>query len=275
MSDIRIIALDLDGTLLNSDKELSPAAFAALEEAAAKGIEIVPTTGRFYGGMPEVIRDLPFLHYAITINGAQVYDIRKEKAVSICEIPWQRAVEIMSYLDTLPVIYDCYMDNQGWMTRSLQEQSPDFAPNIHYLKMLLELRRPVDELKAFLTERKHDVQKIQFFIKDMALHRQLSEALPAMLPDISVSSSVRNNIELNALHANKGEALKQLADYLGCSISQTLAFGDGANDLSMIRMAGIGVAMENAADAVKAAADAVTLSNDADGVAVGIRRYCL
>ena len=275
MSDIKIIALDLDGTLLNSDKELTPAAYAALEEAAAKGIEIVPTTGRFYGGMPEVIRNLPFLHYAITINGAQVYDIRKQKAVSTCEIPWQRAVEIMRYLDTLPVIYDCYMDNQGWMTRSLQEQSAGFAPNVHYLKMLLELRQPVDELKAFLAERKHDVQKIQFFIRDMELHRQLSETLPAMLPDIAVSSSVRNNIELNALHANKGEALKQLADYLGCGISQTLAFGDGANDLSMIRMAGIGVAMENASDAIKAAADAVTLSNDADGVAVGIRKYCL
>ena len=73
MPDIRLITLDLDGTLLNSKKELSPENAAALQWAADQGIEIVPNTGRFFDGMPEVIRNLPYLHYAITINGAQVY----------------------------------------------------------------------------------------------------------------------------------------------------------------------------------------------------------
>ncbi len=70
--DIHLIALDLDGTLLNSKKQLSPRNLAALTRAAELGIEIVPATGRFYGGMPDFIRALPFLHYALTINGAQV-----------------------------------------------------------------------------------------------------------------------------------------------------------------------------------------------------------
>ena len=67
---IGIIALDLDGTLLNSNKELTPGNLAALERAAAAGIEIVPTTGRFYNAMPAIIRELPFVRYVITINGA-------------------------------------------------------------------------------------------------------------------------------------------------------------------------------------------------------------
>lgn len=119
MRKIRIIALDLDGTLLNSNKELTPENFAALQKAADAGIEIVPTTGRFYGGMPEVIRKMPFVHYVITINGAAVYDVRKQQDIAKAEIPMQKAVEIMEYLDTLPVIYDCYMDNWGWMTRAM------------------------------------------------------------------------------------------------------------------------------------------------------------
>ena len=104
--DIRIIALDLDGTLLNSNKELTERNYRALEEAARRGIEIVPTTGRFYNAMPQVIRDLPFVHYAITINGAQAADVRTGEVLYRAEIPWQRAVELMRFLDTLPVVYD-------------------------------------------------------------------------------------------------------------------------------------------------------------------------
>ena len=273
MRKIRIIALDLDGTLLNSNKELTPGNLAALQKAADAGIEIVPTTGRFYGGMPEVIRKLPFVHYAITINGAAVYDVRKQQDIAKAEIPMQKAVEIMEYLDTLPVIYDCYMDNWGWMTRAMWEKAEEFAPNAHYLKMIRELRQPVPELKAHLKETGHDVQKIQFFVQDMKLHEELLQSLPIQFPEAAVSTSVGNNIEINDLHANKGEAIGKLAAYLGFDISETMSFGDGLNDLSMIKAAGIGVAMANACSEVLTAADEMTLDCDHDGVAAGIEQY--
>ena len=79
---IRIIALDLDGTLLDSQKRLSPRNRAALERVAAKGVHVVPTTGRFFGMMPAAVRDLPFVRYAITINGAQVYDREADAAIA-------------------------------------------------------------------------------------------------------------------------------------------------------------------------------------------------
>ncbi|MBR1659427.1 MAG: HAD hydrolase family protein, partial [Oscillospiraceae bacterium] len=84
---MRLIALDLDGTLLNSAKELTPRNRAALEAAAAAGIEIVPSTGRFYLGIPEAVRALPFVRYAITINGAQVWDIRGERSLYASDVP--------------------------------------------------------------------------------------------------------------------------------------------------------------------------------------------
>ena len=274
MPDIRLITLDLDGTLLNSKKELSPENAAALQWAADQGIEIVPTTGRFYGGMPEVIRNLPYLHYAITINGAQVYDVLNDVGIAKAEIPVERAVELMAWLDQFPVIYDCFMDNWGWMTRSLQEKADEFAPNEHYAKMLKELRTPVDELKVFLTERGHDIQKSQFFAKDMDLRARLMEEIPQRFPGLIVSSAVVNNVEINDRNAHKGNAIRQLAQHLGLEMRQVLAFGDGSNDITMLQEAGIGVCMENGLDSVKAVADYITDSCDKDGVAKAIYRFC-
>ena len=116
-----IIALDLDGTLLNSRKELSTGNLEALAKAAEAGWEIVPTTGRFYGGMPDFIRGLPFVHYAITINGAYVEDLACGNQIYTAEMPYKQAISIMEYLDKLPVIYDCYMDNDAFMTEALKE----------------------------------------------------------------------------------------------------------------------------------------------------------
>ncbi|MCI8526336.1 MAG: HAD family hydrolase [Oscillospiraceae bacterium] len=274
MPDIKIIALDLDGTLLSSDKKLPPGNLAALQRAARAGMEIVPSTGRFYGGMPEVIRRLPFVRFAITVNGAAVYDVKNAINIASANIPIQRAVEIMSYLDTLPVIYDCYMDNSGWMTRAHWEQAEVFAPDAHYLKMIRELRTPVPDLKAYLLETGRNVQKIQLFANDLSLRQALLASLPKRYPQAAISTSVVNNIEINDLHANKGEALGQLAAYLGCDITRTMAFGDGLNDLSLIQSAGIGVAMANACPEVLAAAGYITTDCDHDGIAEGLQRFC-
>ena len=275
MPDIKLIALDLDGTLLNSDKQLTQQNAQVLARAAARGIEIVPTTGRFFSGMPEVIRSLPYLHYAITINGAAVYDVRCDEDIARAEIPLPLAVEIMRYLDTLPVIYDCYMNNWGWMTRAMQLRADAFAPDEHYLRMIRNLRTPVDDLKSYLLETGRDVQKIQLFLTDPALRLTLLRQLGGQFEGLCVSSSVPNNIEINSTDANKGEALRKLAAHLGLDISQTMAFGDGLNDLSMLRAAGVGVAMENACPEAKQAADYLTGSCDESGVAAAIKRFCL
>ena len=272
---IKLIALDLDGTLLNSRKELTPACRDALDRAAAAGIEIVPTTGRFFGGMPACVRELPYLRYAITVNGAQVADIRRDEVVYRAELPHMQAVEIMRALDKLPVIYDCYQDNWGWMSRDMWERCGDYVPNEHYFKMVRELRTPVDDLKALLTERGRGVQKVQLFTWDMELRARLLNDLEKRFENIAVSTSVENNVEINHAAANKGAALLRLAEHLGIDRSETAAFGDGLNDLSMIEAAGAGIAMENAHLDVKARADFITAGCDADGVAVGIDRYCL
>ena len=268
MQMTKLIALDLDGTLLNSDKQLSERNYKALEAAAAAGIEIVPATGRFYKGMPEVIRSLPFVRYVITINGAQVLDTKTGETIYEATIPTDEAVAFYEYLDTLPVIYDAYVDGWGWMTDWMQKAAPEYISYIHSLKMVQELRSPVPELKACLKEANRCPQKMQLFTKDDVPYRDaLVPQLAAKYPQYQVSTSLPNNIEINSRGADKGKAIHGMAAKLGMQPEETMAFGDGLNDLTMIKAAGIGIAMENGHADVKAAADVIAETNDADGVA--------
>lgn len=267
MREYKLVALDLDGTLLDSGKRLSAENAAALRKAAACGAQIVPTTGRFFDGMPPVVRELPYLRYAITINGAQVLDVGSGETLYRAEIPLPRALAILEYLDTLPVIYDCYCGSWGWITRAMQEAAPAFIANEHSLRMVQELRTPVDELKAYLRARGDDVQKIQLFLQDVSQRPAVMAELERRFPGTVASTSLPNNIEINTAAANKGDAVRALAAHLGIPIEKTISFGDGSNDLSMIRACGLGVAMANACPAVLAAADRVTTSCDESGVA--------
>ena len=272
MHKIGLIALDLDGTLLDRDKRLSAENAAALARAAEEGIEIVPATGRFYRGMPQVVKDLPYVRYVITVNGAQVFDVLRQETVCASEIPWQRAVSVMEHMDGLPVIYDCYQNGWGWMTKAFYDQTAQYAANAGSLDMLRNLRTPVPELKACLKERAAGVQKIQVFFRDMALRAEMLRTLPEEFPDLVVTSSIVNNIEFNSREATKGTALKKLAAHLGVPIGETAAFGDDLNDISMLQTAGIGVAMENAGEEVKRAADCITDDCDLSGVSHALKR---
>lgn len=275
MHNIRLIALDLDGTLLDSEKHLSKENAQALERAAESGIEIVPATGRFYRGMPQTIRELPYVHYVISINGAQVYDVTAQKTVCGSEIPLGRALSVMERLDELPVIYDCFQDGWGWMSKELYDQAEIYAANVHSLKMIRELRTPVDDLKEYLKQKSSDVQKIQMFFRDMDLRAEMLKSLPKEFPDLVVTTSIVNNIEINSREATKGNALKNLAIHLDIPLENTMAFGDDLNDISLLETAGIGVAMGNADEKVKQAADYITDDCNNSGVAFALNHFLL
>ena len=278
---MKIIALDLDGTLLDSKKRLSARNRAALEKAAAKGAIIVPTTGRFFGMMPEEVRNLPFIRYAITINGAQVYDRLEEKAIVRAEIPLATAVEIMKMLDRHDVVYDCYRSDWGWMTKSMQDNSEGYATDEHYLKMVKEFRKPVKDLKEHLlsTEPEGDVQKIMLFAKKddretaLAKLKEIRDEVSARFPEIKITSSTWNDLEFNIAEAHKGKSLERFAAHLGMTLEDCAAFGDGLNDYTMIESAGCGVAMANAVPELLQVAKMTTLSNDEDGVAAVLETW--
>ena len=264
--DIRLIAMDLDGTLLTTDKRLTERNRSAMEKAAEAGITIVPATGRIYAGVPDEIKALPFIRYLILANGATVYDREEDRILYRAEIPPDKAIDVLDWLDGFPAIYDCYQDNQGYMTAEMWDKADRYAPSPIYLRMIRTLRKPVPDLKEYLHAAGRPVQKLQAFCETTEAQTLVLEKTAARFPELSVSSSVARNVEINDAQANKGAALQALCRHLGIGTEAAMAFGDGSNDLSMIRIAGTGVAMGNSVQAVLDAADRIAPDNDADGV---------
>lgn len=221
---IKLIALDLDGTLLNDDKLVSERNRNALQRAADAGVWIVPSTGRFYDGMPSVVRELPYIRYAITINGAQVFDMQKKKTLYRAEISPQEADRLFAYMDTLPVIYDCYQNGWGWMDQRHYDRIEAFLEDRFELDMAYSLRTPVVDLRQTMRRRNQPIQKSQMFFRDLERRRQELARLPKLFPNLAVSTAIYNNIEINSRDANKGRALQELCKALGVDISQAMAF---------------------------------------------------
>ena len=271
----RLLAFYLDGTLLDDKNNLPEENLLALQEAAERGMVLGPATGRILRGIPEVIKDLPFIRYYIVSNGAAVFDTREGKTLYQADVPLDLALRTYDYLDTLPVIYDCYQDEIGWMSREMYERcAPYFAYEPGILDLVNRLRIRVEDFKGTLREKGRPLQKLQmYFLPEDEDERQRQlKRIPELFPDLVATTSVSNNIELNHVDANKGKAMLALAQVLGIDREETLAFGDGSNDSSMLRAAGWGVAMANSNPDVKAAADEVTTSNNDAGVAKVIRR---
>lgn len=270
--DIRIIALDLDGTLLTTDKRLTEENRRALERAAENGIEIVPSTGRFYKGIPDVIRDLDFIHYAITINGAEVLDLRKGTVIYGSDIPMETALFLNDRFDSLGVAHDVYVRSVGYMERRFLDNIEDYLPDPIYCKTLRDTRVPLDDVRAFMLKTGSNVQKVQIFSKSLDVLLKTGEYVKQNFPELIATSSLKNNLEINNAEANKGVALQRLTEYLGLKAENTMAFGDGGNDLPMLRAAGVSVAMGNSLQILKDEADHTTLTHDQSGVAYIINK---
>ena len=273
MGKIKLVAFDLDGTLFNDKKEVTPETFATLEHAANMGVEIVPATGRFWNTITESIKDMKFVRYVISLNGADIIDVKEMKSLASFTIPIQRAETLCRVFDELPVLYDFISEGQGYMRRDLYERIPEMMIGEWQVKIMQGMRLPVDDIYAALHQQK-GVQKMQIYTLDKTLRENLLKSLPHVFPNALFTSSVPNNIEINDPKANKGDGLKFLAEYLRIPIESTLAFGDGLNDMSMIESAGIGAAMSNGIDELKAIADYIAPDNNHDGVAEGVRKFC-
>ncbi|MDO4938548.1 MAG: Cof-type HAD-IIB family hydrolase [Lachnospiraceae bacterium] len=272
---IKLIAFDLDGTLLTTDKKITPRTYDALKNAAGQGVHIVPATGRFLRTVPQEIKDMDFVDCIISINGAYVIDMKTGEEIYRSEIPVNEAIDIMSFFDTMPVAYDCYMNNDSFINQKMMDEIESYVDDRFYLDLVWKHRKGVPELKEHIRASGHDIQKIMAYTKDMEIKRYLMDNLESMFPGLKVTSSIKNNVEINASGADKGKALEAVAQYFHIDISETMGFGDSYNDIPLLRAAGTGVCMGNGNDVTKSSADIIAPSNDDDGVAQIIEEMVL
>lgn len=284
---IKLIASDMDGTLLNNDLVVPEENISAIKEAQKAGIEFMIATGRdIHEALP--LLEKYHLHPAyITLNGAQVFDENEKVQV---ELPLNLEVshQIISTLRKYKLYFEM-VTNQGIFSNSKVQRINNIANLITNLNPDTPFK-----LAIALSSARLELMKIQY-IKDydellarpainifkiIAFDSNHPNNLISVKNDlinefnsnIIITSSSKFNIEINDIHAQKGIALKKYADKKGISSDEIMTLGDNINDTTMIQYAKYSVAMENAVDSIKKIANYVTTRNDQAGVAKAIKK---
>jgi Cof subfamily protein (haloacid dehalogenase superfamily) len=280
---ITCIATDMDGTLLNENQEISEANKQAILAAQQRGVEVIVATGRSYEEARYVIKEAGISCDIICANGAEVRNQNGE-IVYQAGIESAKAKDIAAALNETGIYFEIYTD-QGTYTENYEmgielivdifttanpnvsEQQVRQAAKERFEKGHIKL---VDDYGILFEDSSQLVYKFLVFSFD---EKQLTEANEKLheIAGIAISSSGKENIEVNSLEAQKGVALQKLLDDKGLSVKNAMAMGDNLNDLSMMKVVGRPVAMGNALDQVKEFCPFITATNREDGVARAIQ----
>lgn len=275
---IRLLALDLDGTVLNNAKHISPATRAALERAIAAGVEVVPASGRPLTGLTREFLDIPGVNYALTSNGAAVYRISDQAHIYTAYLDVDIAADLMARLLKLELMATFFADGQGYATAAQLSLLPKLSISEPVREYLRTSRIVLEDPVSYIRTQGH-VEKFTLNFRhgpdDRWVDHDGVKEILADYPQLCVVSGGTDNLEITAPTASKGAALLALADHLGIPHDQTMACGDSENDLAMLQAAGFSVAMANSEACVLPHVDAVTTSNEEDGVAKAIYDYIL
>lgn len=281
---IRLIAIDMDGTLLSPDHTISEINKQAILDAQAKGIEVVIATGRAYQEALEPVQREGLDLALICLNGAEVRD-NIGNLIAATYLLADDIDKIITILETYEIDHQLFIDKTVYV-KDIQDQIDTFVqlaeaagqtPDVEEIREEVESRvargviQIVDSFDNLLRENSNQLYKVF----GTSYNRENLDAARIELkkiPSLAVTSSGAGNLEITSIDAQKGLALTAFAKALHIPMEQVMAIGDNYNDLSMMERAGKSVAMGNAPDAIKAACDEVTETNEHNGVGVAIQQ---
>ncbi|EUJ27912.1 Cof-type HAD-IIB family hydrolase [Listeria cornellensis] len=281
---IKVIASDMDGTLLNSKIQVDDEGVKAIEQARAKGIHFVLCTGRMYDDAMQLINHANLYAPAICMNGAE---IRDEHGKILKQIPIDKTSARYTYqvLTDLGMYCEFFTDigpispNKDKGMELMKEIQHKVHPDLtadevrHYVEERFESKdvHVIDDPERLFQNEDITILKFIAFSSDQAVLKKAKDELESK-GNLAVSSSFSDNIEITHIDAQKGLSLQFYVEKMGVTMDETFAIGDNFNDVSMLKMAGYSVAMGNAEPAVKKLAKHVTDSNDEHGVATAIHK---
>lgn len=279
MKDIKLVALDLDGTLFDNSSRISERNLAAIRSITDKGIHVVISTGRPFEGIPFDQIKGTGINYAITANGSGIYEISTRKCLYENAMDEELVTPILNFLLTRDIHMDAFIGGKGYTPIQCVETAQKLTVPSSIKNYIITTRTRLDNILQFIHENQLKVQKMTLNFYPAAdgtlIDRETVRKFLVSNPSITTVCGGYNNLEFTRADANKGVGLRKLAEILGVNPDATMAIGDTENDLAIIEAAGIGVAMGNATDAVKARADYVTTTNTKDGVAAAIEHFIL
>lgn len=279
MKDIKLVALDLDGTLFDNSSRISKRNLTAIRSITDKGIHVVISTGRPFEGIPFDQIKGTGINYAITANGSGIYEISTGKCLYENAMDEELVTPILNFLLTRDIHMDAFIGGKGYTPVQCVETAQKLTVPSSIKNYIITTRTRLDNILQFIHENQLRVQKMTLNFYPAAdgtlIDRETVRKFLVSNPSITTVCGGYNNLEFTRADANKGVGLRKLAEILGVNPDATMAIGDTENDLAIIEAAGIGVAMGNATDAVKARADYVTTTNTKDGVAAAIEHFIL
>ncbi|EOI1328021.1 pyridoxal phosphatase [Citrobacter koseri] len=267
----QVIALDLDGTLLTPEKKILPESLVALQNARKSGAKVVIVTGRHHVAIHPFYQALALDTPAICCNGALLYDYNEKRVISADPLQPDQATQLVDLLERYDVHSLMYADDAMFY----KEPTGHIIRTANWAKTLPESQRPIFKQVPSLREASQNVDAIwKFALTDSdtdKLH-SFGQIVEREL-GLACEWSWHDQVDIAQAGNSKGKRLAQWVETQDLSMSQVIAFGDNFNDLSMLKNAGLGVAMGNAVDEVKASADLVIGTNTESGIAEVVNQY--
>ena len=256
----KLIASDLDGTLFNKKGEISQQNFDAIKKMYEMGVYFVPTSGRSYGEMPQVIKDIPYIRYYIGSDGATIYDKQTDTTFSTT-LSKEQSKKILDKIYSYSINMMVHANNSSYVDLGTHtaENYREHNCSENWIKFIFEKNEAIADYKNFVYN--SDIEMFCIFFKNYDELLDCKEYF-SKDPELLTAQSHKYNFEIFSKNAGKGNAVLKLAEILGIDKSETIAVGDSTNDFTMIEKAGLGLAMENAVAELKAIADTVICSNE-------------
>lgn len=263
---IKLLAVDMDGTCLDSKSKMSEKTVNALRSLSEKGIIVVPTTGRNLNCLPHRLKKENFYRYAITSNGACIYDMKEGKKIFNSCISGETAAKLLKEFKNNGFGITAQIENEYY----LQGKLLSLAGRIYYGKDS-ENSLTVKSIEDYIKSTQSEVEEIQLYFLSAKSKKKAEKILASYSNVSSAYSSIY--VEIFDINASKGIALAKLSEQLGITKDEIACIGDGENDLSMFAESGIKFAMGNAVEILKEKADYILPDNNCDGVAYAIDNY--
>lgn len=268
MEKYKLIALDMDGTLLMSDKRVHPDTVRDIAYAAERGVNIVYSTGRGPVELKPVARELPMIRWGICASGSQVYDFVEKKPVFRKEIPGELVREVIRIVGEDTGMINFLTDSQSLARADQIARIEEFHMKA-FQKVYEEVATTVPSM-AEEAKRHESVPKMNIYFRSPEAREEAYEEL-RHLP-LTFIMTEKTSLEITAEGVTKALGLQKLAEYLGIPLEETVGMGDGDNDRALLEIAGFAVAMRNATPGIQRICDFVTDDNDHNGVGKAIRR---
>lgn len=268
---IKLVVADMDGTILQPDLSMSPRTIRAIHALQERGVLFAFATGRPDQLMKEYVDTIGLKGPIISSNGSVIGNPFQDDRVMEIGVDNEAVQQAITYLEAHNIVYLIYTKSgilckANDRSRFFEARNRTLAP--HQRSLFLYDDHPA----TLLTDQV--VNKILIVEKDPTIYQTTLQWMK-QLNQVSIIQSQSQFIDINPVGVNKGKALRQLAEYYTIQVDEVVAFGDHYNDVEMMKVAGIGVAMGNAVDEVKQAADQITSANDEDGVAHWIEEHLL